>query len=278
MKFKKIYIEITNICNKDCLFCSKTNRKKREMLLNEFEYVLKEVKKYTDYIYLHVKGEPLMHSKFNEILSLCELYKVKVNITTNGSLIKNKKDVLSSYQCIRQLNISTHSMENISEIEDVLYSIDEIRRKNNFYVVYRYWTIPKNLDTYSNDILKKISSYYNLSQKKIKDIEENKNIKIDEYTYVNKANEFDWPLLTNSVHNEYGFCYGLKNHIAILSDGTVVPCCLDAEGKIPLGNIFEKSLFEILNNNFTLSIKKNFENNIRICDLCKHCSFITKNK
>ena len=77
MKFKKIYIEITNICNKNCSFCSKTNRKKREMSIDEFETVLKRINNYTDYIYLHIKGEPLTHSNFEEIVKLCKKYNKK---------------------------------------------------------------------------------------------------------------------------------------------------------------------------------------------------------
>ena len=87
MKFKKIYIEINNICNKNCSFCSKTNRKKREMSIDEFETVLKRINNYTDYIYLHIKGEPLTHSNFEEIVKLCKKYNKKINLTTNGVLI-----------------------------------------------------------------------------------------------------------------------------------------------------------------------------------------------
>ena len=35
-KYKKIYIEITNNCNLNCSFCSKVNRAKRNMTLDEY--------------------------------------------------------------------------------------------------------------------------------------------------------------------------------------------------------------------------------------------------
>lgn len=68
MKFKKIYVEITNICNLNCSFCSKDNLKKKEMSLQEFDKVLSKIRQYTDTIYLHVKGEPLLHSKQKKFL------------------------------------------------------------------------------------------------------------------------------------------------------------------------------------------------------------------
>ena len=85
--------------------------------------------------------------------------------------------------------------------------------------------------------------------------------------------EFTWPSLNNNVNCKQGFCYGLKTHIGILSDGTVVPCCLDAEGIIKLGNIFEENLESILKNERTQNMINNFRNNNRIEELCKHCDF-----
>ena len=272
MKFKKVYIEITNICNKNCPFCIKDSRKKEEMSPLKFEHVINEIKQYTNYIYLHVKGEPLLHSHIDEILSICDKYKIFVNITTNGSLIEKNKDILKNHKCIRQVNISTHSITNIEDIKSILSSIDYIRKDNNFYTVYRYWTLKDSLLLIDNEVINEIVKYYKIDDK-LKDIQEKDNIRIDEYTYINKELEFEWPSLNNKYYSETGYCLGLTSHIAILSNGTVVPCCLDVEGKIPLGNIFEKSLKSILESDFTQDIVNNFKNNKKICELCKHCSF-----
>lgn len=272
MKFKKIYVEITNFCNKNCSFCSKTNRKLKEMTLDEFNHVISEVKKYTEYIYLHVKGEPLLHSKFDEILSICDENNIKVNITSNGSLIRSRSDVLKKHKCIRQMNISIHSIKDKKEVNDILTSLSDIRKNNCFYTVFRYWTLTDSDVISNNEIMKEVINYYNLCNR-INEIDTKNNFVIDKYTYINKAHEFIWPSLHNSYYNEEGYCLGLKSHIGILSDGTVVPCCLDAEGIIGLGNIFEKSLDDILNCKVTVDIINGFKNNKKICELCKHCSF-----
>ena len=72
MKFKRIYIEITNICNLKCSFCSNSKRNKKEMSIDEFELVMSKIAMYTDYIYLHVKGETLSHHYLDDILSICK--------------------------------------------------------------------------------------------------------------------------------------------------------------------------------------------------------------
>ncbi len=112
MKFTKIYIEITNICNLNCSFCSKDNRELKEMTLDEFEHILKEIKQYTNTIYLHIKGEPLLYSKLNEILLLTKKYNINVRITTNGTLLKEKYNILKEFDNIKQINISLHSENN----------------------------------------------------------------------------------------------------------------------------------------------------------------------
>ena len=108
-KFKRVYIEISNICNLSCSFCSVSNRPKRSMSVGEFEKILKKLDPYTDYVYLHIKGEPLLHPKLEKILDVCRKYKKQVNITTNGVLLKEKAKILLNSGVVRQNNISLHS-------------------------------------------------------------------------------------------------------------------------------------------------------------------------
>ena len=138
MKFKKIYIEITNICNLKCSFCSKSNRTLKEMTTNEFEEVLKKINNYTDYIYLHVKGEPLTHKDLDKILELTNKHNKKVCITTNGVFLKNKLAILKKYNNIYQINISLHSENNKENyLEEIFDSVDNL----DTYISYRFWTI-----------------------------------------------------------------------------------------------------------------------------------------
>lgn len=278
-KFKKIYIEITNICNLSCSFCSIDNKVKESITLEKLEKLLININNYTDYVYLHVKGEPLLHKELKRILDLCHKYKKHVNITTNGTLLKEKQAELN-HESVRQINISLHS-ENKKDnyLEEIFETVDNLKDK---IIIYRFWTMDNNkLNEKSTEIVEKITNYYNLSPKTVEKIKNDKHIKIRDNLYIDKANEFIWPNLENDYYNDKGTCYALKDQLAILVDGTVVPCCLDSNGIINLGNIYRESLEDIINSKRYQEMKNSFSKNKACEELCKHCSFkdnLVKNK
>lgn len=271
-RFKKIYIEITNRCNLNCSFCGKNKRDYRDMSLSEFELVINKIKKYTDYIYLHVKGEPLLYSNLDSLLSICDNTNIKANITTNGVFLKEKLSVLMNHFCIRQINISLHSENNKkSYFLDVFSSGKVLSTK--MFISYRIWDLEEyKLNKKSTEIVDKIIEFYNLSPVIVDKLYNDKNIKIASNAFVNKENIFTWPDVDNDILVD-GFCYGLKTHIAILSNGDIVPCCLDANGEIKLGNIFEDTLDVVLNGDTYKSLLKSFEDNKALHPLCKSCNF-----
>ncbi len=270
-KYKKIYIEITNNCNLNCSFCSKVERPKNNMSLEEFEIILKKIQGYTNYIYLHVKGEPLLHPNIIEMINLAAKYNIKVNLTTNGTLFQSKAKSLGNCPNINKINFSLHSENNKENyLEDIFDNIKYLN--SNTTVIYRLWTLKNNeLDKNSTEVVNKLKTYYNLSTETVKKIKREKNIPISSTIYVDKDNEFSWP-----VENDYksnGYCYALKTQIAILVDGTVVPCCLDSDGKVVLGNIFEQSLKEIINGERYQKLKKSFQDRKPCEKLCQSCTF-----
>jgi len=263
-KFKKIYVEITNICNLNCKFCPNDNLEKREMTLEEFEKILNKVNDHTDYLYLHVKGEPLLHSKFKEILLLSKKYNKQINITTNGTLLKKRIDDIIESRTVRQVNISLQSIINMNILEDIIECADTLS-ENNIQVQYRMWANNK----YQKHILNKLIGYYN-----IEFITNNNKLKNN--LYLNLDKEFIWPNLANNYISDTGTCYGTRTHIGILSDGTVIPCCLDSSGVINLGNIFNEKFEDILNKERIKEMKTNFQNN-KICEeLCQKCGYRTR--
>lgn len=265
MKYKKIYIEITNICNLNCSFCSKTKRQRKEMTPEEFSLILQKINNYTDYIYLHVKGEPLIHKDLDKILSLTKKYNKKVCITTNGVFLKDKLDILNNYDNIYQINISLHSENKKSNyLEDILYSVDNLIYP---YISLRFWTLDKGLmDDKTKKYLDIIKEKYN-----IKDIKNN--TKLKEKIYLSLEDKFIWPDIKNNYHNEKGYCFGGKSHIGILSNGTVTICCLDGDGHSNLGNIFSDDLEDLLNSDKFKNTIHNFNNRKAYLDICKHCSY-----
>ena len=270
MRFKRIYIEITNCCNLACPFCIKNSREPKMLSFDEFKFILNKIKPYTNYLYFHVLGEPLLHPNINEFIDYASSNNFNVNITTNGYLINKIKNNNN----IRQLNISLHSFDdngNLS-LNDYLKNIFDVAEnlaKKGTKISFRLW-----VDNNTNDqILDKINEYFGTN------IILNNflgNITIKENIFLSISKPFIWPSLNNNYYNEKGTCYGLKQHISILSDGTVVPCCLDTKGNINLGNIYNDELEDILNNKRVQNIINGFNSNLKTEELCKRCSFIDK--
>ncbi len=265
--FKRIYIEITNICNLNCSFCKGTQREKQYMSIASFEEVLRKIQGYGEYIYLHVLGEPLIHPNLESILDLADKYNMKVNITTNGRLLEKQLDVINKSKCIRQLNISLHSYNGVSDIEKELNVVDEIT--NDCYISLRLWNLGRNNN--NKKIFDLINNHY-----KVKIRIKNNSFKIKDKIFISLEHEFKWPDINSEVCNKNGTCYGLRQQIGILVDGTVVPCCLDADGVINLGNIFESEMKNIINSSRFKAIREGFFSNKLTEDLCMKCGFAQK--
>lgn len=163
--FKKIYIEITNICNLNCKFCPETNRKKEYINIENFEKIIQQIHKYTNLVCLHVKGEPLLHKNLEQILKILETYNLQANITTNGTLIKDKLEVLKKSKAVRQINFSIHSItqNKISDIEYLKNIFESVEKLENVLISYRLWnlkTIKEN--EINSNIINTIEKYYNI--------------------------------------------------------------------------------------------------------------------
>ena len=253
MRFKRVYIEITNVCNLKCEFCKPHNRQNRFMTLKEFNFILDEIKNYTEYIYLHVKGEPLLHPNFDEFVKLAFDEGFKINLTTNATLLKNH---LKITKYLRQINVSFHAT-NSAEILKTCKSIDDC------IINFRIWNYDEN-----SEAINQIQKEFNIS-----DISKNfSNYTLANNIFLSVASKFEWPDM-NSSNSANGYCHALKDQIAILVDGTVVPCCLDNDGDINLGNIFNETLSQILEKERTQNILDGFKKRIAVEPLCQKCTF-----
>lgn len=280
-KFKKVYIEITNVCNLSCSFCPKTKRPAKFMEKSLFAEILKQLRGHAKFVYFHVLGEPLLHPEIDDFLDLCLDNELRVNITTNGTLIAEKKESIINKQSLRQVNFSLHSFEaNISQhpvdryLQDVFDFIHEAREKTNIQFCLRLWNLSEGRNNENNlYILSKIEEEFQLDFKIEERLTPCNGINIGRNLFINQANTFQWPNSGTCELEGKGFCYGLREQVAILADGTVVPCCLDGEGVIALGNMNQESLEEILDNDRSKAMYNGFSRKDVVEPLCKRCEF-----
>lgn len=286
-RFKKIYIETTNICNLSCNFCPKTKRKLENMSLENFEIILDKIRPFTDYIYLHLMGEPLLNKHLREFLDAASKRGFKINITTNGTLLKKNGRAIIESNAVRQVNISLHSFEANKEvnfydyINEVTDFVNEVNEKTDTICALRLWNMDSVYEAenkLNNEIMGILEKNLNIDFSLEEHFKTKPNAKIRDRIYIMTAEKFKWPVMGGLPATERTFCYGLRTQLGILVDGTVVPCCIDSEGNIPLGNIFEQDLEDIINSERSKAIYDGFSCGKAVEDLCKKCGFTDRTK
>jgi radical SAM protein with 4Fe4S-binding SPASM domain len=278
MTFNKIYVELTNICGLSCSFCPSQKPPTNTMNIDDFESIIKQVSNYTNIITFHMFGDPLTLSNLEQYLDITHKYNLKVEIVTSGYYLNKFNPKIFLHSAIRQINFSLNSFNKndmgMSLDEYLQYMFDicklKLQSKANFFINFRLWNLSKEKKSYSFNIevIKKLEEYFNISINK----EEKNSIRLDNKILLDFDNYFQWPSL-ESTNNTNGTCYGLKSHIGILSNGDVVPCCLDCNGHIVLGNLQHNTLDFILNDKKAQNIIEGFKNNIAVEVLCKKCTF-----
>ncbi|MBP1663508.1 MAG: Radical domain protein [Bacteroidetes bacterium] len=272
-RFKKIYIEITNRCNYHCSFCFDTRRPGKFMSYEELGLILNRIRPFTDFIYLHVLGEPLLHPHLGQMLQLADESGLQVNLTTNGSLLQKQQALLTQHP-VRQINISLHDAEeNIASdnwkefIENTLNIACELSLSS--YISFRLWNQTNPTSKDFNEMC------FSLIKDRFQ-IQENisghtgRNVALAPNIWLQLAPRFEW--VKNEKATEKN-CYGMRDQIAILSDGSVVPCCIDADASILLGNIFTDQLSDILKSERAQHIKNGFEQHKAVEPYCQTCGF-----
>lgn len=285
--FKKVYIEITSVCNLACSFCPPTARAKGLIKVEQFNKILDEIRPHTKYIYLHVKGEPLLHPRIDQLLDAAHEKGFKVNITTNGTLIKKNREKILGKPALRQINFSLHSFdghEGSENREKYLGDILDFVRASKDYntiISYRLWNLQKDHVTdiaarRNRETLEILENEYNLDYRIEEKVQPGKGVKIANNIYLNQDHEFKWPSLLEAEDEGKGFCHALRSQAAILVDGTVVPCCLDGEGVINLGNVNEQSFTDIVQGERANNIVDGFSRREAVEELCRKCGYRQK--
>ncbi|MBR2474856.1 MAG: radical SAM protein [Clostridia bacterium] len=274
--YSRVYVEITNICNRSCSFCPKTKRKPRSLSMDEFTHIARSIAPVTDYLYYHVMGEPLTHQLLPDFIRFSSTLGLKSAVTTNGTLLRERGDQLIE-SGVYKVNISVHSFESGNAEAHRKYVLDcldfaDKASRSGVLVVLRLWN--RGVDKTPNDETRKLifDKFGEPEQVSIRGARLRKGLHL-EY-----GDRFVWPDLNETDMGDNVFCYGLNDHFGILSDGSVVPCCLDHEGDITLGNIFTDGITEILGCGRAESIRNGFKNKKATEQLCRKCGYARRFK
>ena len=286
MRFPKIYIEITNVCNLRCSFCRGTERTPALLSPEVFRRYAEEAKQFTDYVYLHVMGEPLLHPNLDSIIDIASEVGLRVCLTTNGTLLHKKMDLLRERaNALYKISISLHAHEGNGEeamgrpLDSYVREVAECARelgRRGVITVLRLWNgdnpdaaVPAK-NTQNGETLAILREIFGGEW-----TENRRGQKIGDGVYLEWGDKFDWPTDDGSLPDRgpRTHCFAMKDHVAILVDGRVLPCCIDCDGRMALGNLSEQSLAEILADEPAETFRKGLAEGRLDYPLCRHCNF-----
>ena len=276
--FKRAYVEITNVCNLRCSFCPGTARQKRFMTPAEFRLIAEKLRPHTAYLYLHVMGEPLLHPQLEELLTVAAEKDFRVCLTTNGTLLRGQKETLLRAPALHKVSVSVHSFEanaggDAGEYLETVWDFASAAAQAGILCALRLWN-RGGADTRNGEI----EAF--LSEKLGKDVKSLPadplgSRKLADHLYLEDAEKFDWPA-PDAPERGTEFCHALRQQVAVLCDGTVVPCCLDGEGRMALGNLLTGELDEILSSPRASAIREGFARRRPAEELCRRCGYAAR--
>lgn len=309
-RLDKIYLEITNSCNLSCAFCPATSRTPEFMSVERFSLILEKIKGCADALYFHLKGEPLLHPELPHLLDIADAAGFPVILTTNGTLLEERVGELEGRSNLVRLNVSLQSLacfpesERLKKIDGILAAIDRLTTTRRdatrlnarlgaatggaaegsvaspFLASLRLWTRDAAED--AEFACRAIENHFSLSPGSVSGAllspaaGRKNGAVLKPGIAVHAADTFEWPSLSAPDYGARGFCRGLRDQAGILVDGTVVPCCLDGDGILSLGNIFDASWREIIEGPRARAIYKAFSDRIISEPLCRRCGYRTR--
>jgi radical SAM protein with 4Fe4S-binding SPASM domain len=284
VKFHRAYIEITNVCGLACSFCPPKDQPTQTMSLSFFESVLVELQEYTRDIALHVMGDPMVLSNLDDYLDVAHDRGFSVMITTSGFYLDERRRTMVFHPCVKQVNISLNSFNKNSVsrsfeayMENVLALCDEkLEQPREFFINLRLWNLDEKCseEAFNEQLFALLEKYFGLDLGFIRASlsGDRQSIRVASKILIHFDRYFQWPNLNNEVVGD-GYCHGLSKQIAVLADGRVVPCCLDGEGVIELGNLHVTNLGKILTSKRADTILAGFKSGHAVEELCQKCSY-----
>lgn len=285
-KFSRIYLEIGNVCNLQCSFCPEVDRTKTRLDQESFARLLAQVRPHAEFVCFHVMGEPLAHPEFPRFVEIASALGVPVEITTNGTLLSPANVAALFQPIIRQVNFSLQSyFDNFPQANPEAYLAkifafcqQALRERSELYLNFRLWNITagETRDELNEMLLQRIEREFGVMINRNVDTRLIKSKKLLGRLYLHHDSRFRWPNPRDPVLREQGTCWGTRAHLAVHANGTVVPCCLDKEARIPLGNLLEQSMAEILAGPRYQAMRAGFENGKLVEDLCRRCDYASR--
>ena len=273
MKFKKVYIEISDKCGLKCSFCPSVKNTRGVMELELFERIVAQVAGKCQRVSLHILGDPCKLENLGDYLEILARFGVGVDLVTSGFYMDRLELLLRPP--VRQVAFSLDAGFDRGNPSrgDYLPRILEFCALHQERTSRVFINLRAQDTTLDSLPLAEIFGFF--GRELPATFRPYGHYKLAEYIFFNIHKTFTWADITSEARNARKFCHALSEQVGILSSGVVVPCCIDASGLIALGNLRELSLEEILNSPRAVAIKRGFERGEACEELCQKCLFPT---
>lgn len=267
-RFRAAYVELTSVCSRHCSFCPGTRRPPGFMEPSRFAALAPDLADLVRIAYLHVMGEAMLHPEFPEIVRCAERCGLPLGMTTNGSLFGSPHAEFLLKPPFRQLNISLHAEGAKNDLDQILDFADRASRSDSGLCVnLRLWDVGADNEFF----LRNIGNRWKVS------IERRSGhcaVRLAERLSLHFDEAFEWPVPAETGEKEvHGFCRGGIDQFAVLYDGRVTACCLDAEGVLSFGRSPEIPLKKVLSCRAFEQMRNGFFRGLVLMPLCKNCTY-----
>ncbi len=278
----RCYIEITNTCNLDCHFCPKHHRARRQMTAEEFELLTDKMRGKACFLYFHLMGEPTLHPLLPQFVNTARQKGFKTVLTSNGTLLHRCRKLLNTLPHKIQLSLHSHESNakgNLEEYMDEVMDFSLQAAQAGTCMVLRLWN-QGGREKENERVMQLMAQHVPHPWKVRPD-----GYQLCDNLYLEFDRKFEWPdaeaamtRTTDERNNKETntpkvqlFCKALKKQIGILADGSVVPCCLDHNGDVVLGNLLSQSLEDILASPRARAMTEAFSHHSASEKLCLSC-------
>lgn len=267
----RCYIEITNVCNLSCDFCPKHNRPERRMSAQEFDLVTDRLRDRAIFLYFHLMGEPMLHPLLPDFIRMAREKGFRTVLTSNGTLPVKAMRILSSLPHKVQLSLHSHESNGkgiLAEYIDKVMQFAIPAAEQGTCIVLRLWN-QGGRESENEQVMQLLEKYVQKPWHERPD-----GYRLCDNLYLEFDRKFRWPEVeppSNFPEGPEVFCKALHKQIGVLSDGSLVPCCMDHNGDIILGNLFTQSLDEILESPRAKAMIEGFRHHKATELLCRNC-------
>ena len=246
-----------------------------------FEKILSEIRGRVRIVSLHVLGDPLCVANLHEYINIAKQYNINLDIVSSGVYLQREKFEILCSENIHQISFSLDSVYDKNNEKSLLKKYEKSNiheaREQYFNMIYDFYSYlrAKNNNTFVNlrifgnhdySHILEVYKDYELDSKK-------RRIRLDYRFFLRFGKKFSWNNKGQIHRNSKPYCHASITQLSILSNGIVVPCCIDCDATMRLGDLQNQSFKEILDSKIFNDFNHSQMHCVNLPDKCLSCDF-----